>query len=193
MKEQVSSVSTEVNFDEVKQKLSTTIARLITHKKLKQREVEVLLDIKQPRVSDLVNGKVEKFSIDSLLDYLNKIGYIIDGYPVNQKEYIDSIKTRLIGIISDIISDNKFKQRQVQELLSIKQPRVSDLVNKKIEKFSVDSLIEYLTKVGYTFEVNVSESSKTPITMQFKTIDKSIKKPKMPKRTVKEYKKQQQQ
>lgn len=193
MKEQVSSVSTEVNFDEVKQKLSTTIARLITHKKLKQREVEVLLDIKQPRVSDLVNGKVEKFSIDSLLDYLNKIGYIIDGYPVNQKEYIDSIKTRLIGIISDIISDNKFKQRQVQELLSIKQPRVSDLVNKKIEKFSVDSLIEYLTKVGYTFEVNVSESSKTPITMQFKTIDKSIKKPKMPKKTVKEYKKQQQQ
>lgn len=187
MKEQITSSSVEVNFDEIKHKLSKTIARLINQKKLKQREVEVILDIKQPRVSDLVNGKVEKFSIDSLLDYLNKIGYVIEGYPVNQKEYIDSIKTRLITIVGEIIESNKFKQRQVQELLAIKQPRVSDLVNKKIEKFSVDSLIEYLTKLGYSFEVNVMESVKTPMTLQFKTVNKSIKKPKMPKRVMKEH------
>jgi predicted XRE-type DNA-binding protein len=187
MKEQITSSSVEVNFDEIKNKLSKTIARLINQKKLKQREVEVILDIKQPRVSDLVNGKVEKFSIDSLLDYLNKIGYVIEGYPVNQKEYIDSIKTRLITIVGEIIESNKFKQRQVQELLAIKQPRVSDLVNKKIEKFSVDSLIEYLTKLGYSFEVNVMESVKTPMTLQFKTVNKSIKKPKMPKRVMKEH------
>lgn len=187
MKEQITSSSVEVNFDEIKHKLSKTIARLINQKKLKQREVEAILEIKQPRVSDLVNGKVEKFSIDSLLDYLNKIGYVIEGYPVNQKEYIDSIKTRLITIVGEIIESNKFKQRQVQELLDIKQPRVSDLVNKKIEKFSVDSLIEYLTKLGYSFEVNVMESVKTPMTLQFKTVNKSIKKPKMPKRVMKEH------
>lgn len=188
MTQEVLVCNTEVDLDGVKQKLAATIARLITHKKLKQREVEILLDIKQPRVSDLVNGKVEKFSMDSLLDYLNRIGYVIEGYDINDKEYINSIKTKLITNIVDIIVTNKFKQRQVQDILNIKQPRVSDLVNKKIEKFSVDALIEYLTKIGYEFEVNVMDSSRVPISMQFKSVNKEIKKPKMPKKLIKERK-----
>ena len=170
MKQEVAICNSVVDLDGVKQKLAKTIARLIAHKKLKQREVEQLLNIKQPRVSDLVNGKVEKFSIDSLLEYLN------------------TIKTRLVTSIGEIIVANKFKQRQVQEILNIKQPRVSDLVNKKIDKFSVDSLIEYFTKIGYVFEVTVMESSKTPVSIQFKTVCKDIKKPRMPKKLIKEHK-----
>lgn len=188
MTQEVLVCNTEVDLDGVKQKLAATIARLITHKKLKQREVEILLDIKQPRVSDLVNGKVEKFSMDSLLDYLNRIGYVIEGYDINDKEYINSIKTKLITNLVDIIVNNKFKQRQVQDILNIKQPRVSDLVNKKIEKFSVDALIEYLTKIGYEFEVNVMDSARVPISMQFISVNKEIKKPKMPKKLIKERK-----
>lgn len=188
MKQEVAICNSVVDLDGVKQKLAKTIARLIAHKKLKQREVEQLLNIKQPRVSDLVNGKVEKFSIDSLLEYLNKIGYVIEGYPADDANYINTIKTRLVTSIGEIIVANKFKQRQVQEILNIKQPRVSDLVNKKIDKFSVDSLIEYFTKIGYVFEVTVMESSKTPVSIQFKTVCKEIKKPRMPKKLIKEHK-----
>ncbi len=188
MKQEVAICNSVVDLDGVKQKLAKTIARLIAHKKLKQREVEQLLNIKQPRVSDLVNGKVEKFSIDSLLEYLNKIGYVIEGYSADDVDYINTIKTRLVTYIGEIIVANKFKQRQVQEILNIKQPRVSDLVNKKIDKFSVDSLIEYFTKIGYVFEVTVMESSKTPVSIQFKTVCKEIKKPRMPKKLIKEHK-----
>jgi len=188
MKQEVVICNGAVDLGEIKIKLSKTIAKLITHKKLKQREVEDLLEIKQPRVSDLVNGKVEKFSIDSLLEYLNKIGYVIEGYNVHQKEYINAIKSKLITSIVNIVDNNKFKQRQVQEILNIKQPRVSDLVNKKIDKFSVDALIEYLTKIGYVFEVRIMDSAKTPISLQFKSINKDIKKPKMAKKLIKEYK-----
>ena len=173
MKQEVAICNSVVDLDGVKQKLAKTIARLIAHKKLKQREVEQLLNIKQPRVSDLVNGKVEKFSIDSLLEYLNKIGYVIEGYPADDANYINTIKTRLVTSIGEIIVANKFKQRQVQEILNIKQPRVSDLVNKKI---------------GYVFEVTVMESSKTPVSIQFKTVCKDIKKPRMPKKLIKEHK-----
>ena len=136
MKQEVAICNSVVDLDGVKQKLAKTIARLIAHKKLKQREVEQLLNIKQPRVSDLVNGKVEKFSIDSLLEYLNKIGYVIEGYSADDVDYINTIKTRLVTYIGEIIVANKFKQRQVQKILNIKQPRVSDLVNKKIDNVS---------------------------------------------------------
>ncbi len=188
MRNEVTACNSELDLADVKKKFSKTISKLITHKKLKQKEVENILEIKQPRVSDLVNGKVDKFSIDSLLEYLNKIGYVIEGHPIDQDQYIESIKTRLVNTMVEIIKTNKFKQRQVQELLDIKQPRVSDLVNKKIDKFSVDSLIEYLTKVGYVFEVNVNDSSKVPMTLQFKAVSKHIKKPKMPKKAMKEHK-----
>ncbi|WP_442682158.1 helix-turn-helix domain-containing protein [Stenotrophomonas sp. JC08] len=40
-----------------------------------QAEIMKALDIPQPRVSELVNGKIDKFSSDKLIGFLDKMGY----------------------------------------------------------------------------------------------------------------------
>ena len=41
---------------------------------LKQTEAASLLGVTQPRVSDLVRGRIEVFSVDSLIDMLARLG-----------------------------------------------------------------------------------------------------------------------
>ena len=42
---------------------------------MSQAEAAKVLEIKQPRVSDLVNAKIEMFTIDAMFDMLDKMGY----------------------------------------------------------------------------------------------------------------------
>lgn len=49
------------------------IMREIKAAELTPRNLEKLLDEQQPRVSNLLNGKMEKFSSDKLFHYLEKI------------------------------------------------------------------------------------------------------------------------
>jgi len=52
----------------------TEIALWIHDKNLKQAEAATILHISRPRVSDVVNLKVGKFTIDFLVTMLNRIG-----------------------------------------------------------------------------------------------------------------------
>lgn len=56
---------------------STMMARLrelISSRGLTQAEAAALLGVTQPRVSDLVRGKIDLFSIDTLVDMLSHSG-----------------------------------------------------------------------------------------------------------------------
>ena len=46
------------------------------------------------------------------------------------------------------ISQHGLKQSQAAEILMISRPRVSDVVNKKTAKFTIDTLVEILSRVG---------------------------------------------
>jgi predicted XRE-type DNA-binding protein len=50
------------------------VQKLITSRGLKQREVAKLLGISQPRVSDLLRGRIDLFSTDVLIDMLVRLG-----------------------------------------------------------------------------------------------------------------------
>ncbi len=50
------------------------ILDVIKSKKLTGRELEKILDVPQPRVSELLNGKLSGLSIEKLLTYLEKLG-----------------------------------------------------------------------------------------------------------------------
>jgi len=50
------------------------LQRLIASSGLKQAEVAKLLRITQPRVSDLLRGRIDLFSTDSLIDMLARFG-----------------------------------------------------------------------------------------------------------------------
>jgi len=49
--------------------------KALMEKKLTQQAAAKTLGISQPRVSDLLRGKAEKFTIDSLVNILTKLGH----------------------------------------------------------------------------------------------------------------------
>lgn len=59
---------------ELKAQLLDEILRIVQKRKLSQRDLDKILDIPQPRVSALLNGKLSKFSSDMLTKFLSKLG-----------------------------------------------------------------------------------------------------------------------
>jgi predicted XRE-type DNA-binding protein len=62
----------------VKMDLSIFITSCIKKMGLKQSEAAERLNIAQSRVSELATGKIEKFTIDAMMDMLDKLGFRIN-------------------------------------------------------------------------------------------------------------------
>ena len=54
--------------------LMLEVERLITARGLMQADAAKLLHVTQPRISDLMRGKIERFSIDTLVEMLSRAG-----------------------------------------------------------------------------------------------------------------------
>ena len=54
--------------------LMIELQKTIASRRLKQREVARLLRVSQPRVSDLLRGRIDLFSSDALIDMLACLG-----------------------------------------------------------------------------------------------------------------------
>lgn len=54
-------------------------------------------------------------------------------------------KTRLAMAVNDILAERKLRQADAARLLGMPQPRVSALVNYRLNEFSVEKLISLLT------------------------------------------------
>ena len=58
----------------IKAQLMCQISEWIKEKQLKQEEASSLLHVTRPRVSDVMRGKTGKFTIDALVDMLERTG-----------------------------------------------------------------------------------------------------------------------
>jgi len=58
----------------VRADLMIQVQKLITSRRLKQRTAAKLLAVTQPRVSDLLRGRIDLFSTDALIDMLARLG-----------------------------------------------------------------------------------------------------------------------
>jgi len=58
----------------IKAQLMCQISEWIKEKQLKQEEASNLLQVTRPRVSDIMRGKSGKFTIDALVDILERAG-----------------------------------------------------------------------------------------------------------------------
>ncbi|MDD5272164.1 MAG: XRE family transcriptional regulator [Methylovulum sp.] len=58
----------------MKMDLSIMLSDLIASKQWTQAEAAAQLSVNPSRISDLVNSKIEKFTIDALFDMLDKLG-----------------------------------------------------------------------------------------------------------------------
>ena len=65
--------------------------------------------------------------------------------PINDTRLL---KQQLMGELTTWIADHALKQADAAEILMISRPRVSDVINKKTAKFTIDALVEMLSRVG---------------------------------------------
>jgi predicted XRE-type DNA-binding protein len=65
------------------------------------------------------------------------------------------LRSRLMVELESLIRRRRLTQCAAARLLGVSQPRVSDLVRGRIERFSLDALVELLAKAGMTVELVV--------------------------------------
>ncbi|MGD9618736.1 MAG: helix-turn-helix domain-containing protein [Mycolicibacterium sp.] len=63
-------------------------------------------------------------------------------------------RSLLMIAIGERISEIGWTQAKAAQALGVSQPRVSDLMTGKIDKFSLDALVNMLPAVGLTFRVD---------------------------------------
>lgn len=62
----------------IRSALMATVRRVLEDRQLTQAQAAELFDVSQPRVSDLVRGKIDLFSIDTLVDMLARAGIRVE-------------------------------------------------------------------------------------------------------------------
>jgi len=58
------------------------------------------------------------------------------------------LKQQLMLELSNWIEAHQLKQAEAAEILMVSRPRVSDVVNQKTAKFTIDTLVEMLSRIG---------------------------------------------
>jgi predicted XRE-type DNA-binding protein len=66
------------------------------------------------------------------------------------------LKQQLMEELSAWIAAHHLKQAEVARILIVSRPRVSDVVNKKTAKFTIDTLAEMLGRVGKPVKLALS-------------------------------------
>ena len=66
------------------------------------------------------------------------------------------IRAQLMHELRDYIGNRGLTQTRAAELFGVDQPRVSDLVRGKIDRFTIDMLVSMLTKISKHVDVQVT-------------------------------------
>jgi predicted XRE-type DNA-binding protein len=65
------------------------------------------------------------------------------------------LKEQLMAELAAWIEKHSLKQAEAADILMVSRPRVSDVVNKKTSKFTIDTLVEMLSRVGKPVRLTV--------------------------------------
>lgn len=88
-------------------------------------------------------------------------GNVFDDLGFEPEEALNlKIRSDLMIEISKLIEERGLTQTAAAKLLKITQPRISDLVRGKIDRFSVDSLIEMLGHFGANVSFTVTAGTR---------------------------------
>lgn len=58
------------------------------------------------------------------------------------------LKAQLMSELSKWMVENHLKQADAAEILMVSRPRVSDVVNMKVGKFTIDTLVNMMSRIG---------------------------------------------
>ena len=78
-------------------------------------------------------------------------------YAASRKQIDDVrlLKEQLMSELSQWIVDHGLRQADVAQILMVSRPRVSDVVNRKTAKFTIDTPVEMLSRIGKPVRVEV--------------------------------------
>lgn len=69
------------------------------------------------------------------------------GFPKEEAAHL-LIRADLMIQLKKLIEERELTQKHAAEVLGVTQPRISDLVRGRIDLFSIDTLVEMLTRLG---------------------------------------------
>jgi len=69
------------------------------------------------------------------------------------------IKSRLMMDIERCIKKQGLTQKQAAQKMGVTQPRISDLVRGKINRFTIDMLVNMLARLGMHVEVTLQDAA----------------------------------
>ncbi len=74
----------------------------------------------------------------------------------NPDEYL--AKSELAAEILRIVQRRRLTQAETAKLLNIRQPKVSDLLKGRLDGFSTDRLLRFITRLGYDIQIKLSKA-----------------------------------
>ena len=66
-----------------------------------------------------------------------------------------ALKLQLMTELANWIAEHQLKQADAAQILMVSRPRVSDVVNQKTAKFTIDTLVTMLSRVGKPVRLSV--------------------------------------
>lgn len=89
---------------------------------------------------------------------------IFDAIFEDESEAADmQFRSDLMIVIRQIVEHKGYSSKDLESRLGVPQPRVSELLNGKVEKCSADKLITYLAKLGFRFKPTYSSGNQAPL------------------------------
>ncbi|MDO8679336.1 MAG: helix-turn-helix transcriptional regulator [Acidobacteriota bacterium] len=73
--------------------------------------------------------------------------YLDLGFSPAEAEYL-MLRSKLMSALDDVITERKLTQAQAARLFGVSQPRVSDVIRGRVERFTIDALVEMLARAG---------------------------------------------
>ena len=156
-----------VSYDSMKQNLSNLICSKISGLNMTQMVAATTLSTDQPKVSQLMNGKVHGFSVKRLCDFVELLGGTVvlnikdvEGAIIKcmdkVNDNIDVIKSTLCTILIEKMDNMCITQAMLAEMLGIDQPKVSQMKNGNTAGFSMERLCSFVSVVGYTVDMSIA-------------------------------------
>lgn len=66
------------------------------------------------------------------------------------------VRSQLMRAIKQVVNDWDISQKEAAQRLHITQPRLNDLLKGKIDKFSLDALVNMLASANLKIEIHIS-------------------------------------
>jgi predicted XRE-type DNA-binding protein len=82
------------------------------------------------------------------------------GYAPEEAEHL-RIRADLMSALGEVVAERGWTQAEAARALGVTQPRISDLLRGKIDRFSIDTLVHLLSQAGadVTFKVRRRRSA----------------------------------